>query len=124
MQAKSKQEHKRAYREQPKSAGVFQVKNTVNGKILLGSSLNLHGPLNAHRFMLKMGSHSNKLLQQEWNTYGSDAFVFEVLAEVQVTDAPNFHLSDELTLLEEIWLEELQPFGDRGYNTNRRIRQA
>lgn len=124
MQAKSKQEHKRAYREQPKSAGVFQVKNKVNGKILLGSSLNLHGPLNAHRFMLKMGSHSNTQLQQEWNTYGADAFVFEVLAEVRVTDDPNFHLSDELTLLEEIWLEELQPFGDRGYNTNRRIRQA
>lgn len=124
MDVKSKQERKRTYQEQPKSAGVFQVKNTVNGKVLLGSSLNLHGPLNAHRFMLKMGSHSNKQLQQEWNSYGSDAFVFEILAEVRVTDEPNFHLSDELTLLEEIWLEELQPFGDRGYNTNRRIRQA
>ena len=70
MQAKAKQEDKRAYREQPKSAGVFQVKNTINGRVLLGSSLNLHGPLNAHRFMLKMGSHTNKLLQQEWNSYG------------------------------------------------------
>ena len=124
MDVKSKQERKRAYQEQIKPAGVFQVKNTVNGKVLLGSSLNLHGPLNAHKFMLKMGSHTNKLLQQEWNTYGPDAFIFEVLAEVHVTDDPNFHLSDELTLLEEIWLEELQPFGDRGYNINRRIRQA
>ena len=124
MDIKAKQERKRAYQEQPKPAGVFQVKNTVNGKVLLGSSLNLHGPLNAHRFMLKMGGHTNKVLQQEWHTYGADAFIFEVLAEVQVTDNPHFHLSDELTLLEEIWLEELQPFGDRGYNTNRRIRQA
>jgi len=26
-------------------------------------------------------------------------------------------LKDELTLLEQIWIEELQPFGERGYNT-------
>jgi len=37
---------------------------------------------------------------------------------------PNFNLSDELTLLEQIWLEELQPFGERGYNTDTNIRQA
>lgn len=122
--AKTKQELKRAYQEQPKAAGVFQVKNKVNGKVLLGSSLNLHGPLNAHHFMLKMGNHTNKELQQEWNTYGPDAFSFDILAVVQVTDDPNFHLSDELTLLEEIWLEELQPFGEHGYNTSTRIRQA
>lgn len=121
---KSKQERKRAYQEQPKPAGVFQVKNRVNGKVLLGSSLNLNGPLNAHKFMLKMGSHTNKHLQQEWNTYGSDAFTFEIVAIVPVSDDPNFHLRDELTLLEEIWLEEIQPFGERGYNTSTRIRQA
>ena len=33
----------RAYEERPKPAGVFQIKNTVNGKLLLGSTLNLKG---------------------------------------------------------------------------------
>jgi len=112
------------YKDRPKPAGVFQVKNTANGKVLLGSSLNLDGVMNGHRFLLKIGGHRNLALQQEWNEYGADKFIFEVLEEVQVKDGPNFNLEDELTLLEQIWLEELQPFGERGYNLNERIRQA
>jgi len=120
----TKQELKRAYRQQPKVAGVFQIKNTVNGKVLLGSSLNLNGPLNSHKFLLKSGVHKNKALQQDWHTYGPAAFVFEILEEVKVTDEPHFKLGDELTLLEAIWLEELQPCSDRGYNITPNIRQA
>jgi group I intron endonuclease len=121
---KSKKDIKREYKEREKQAGVFQVKNTVNGKVLLGSSLNLEGPLNGHKFMLTIGGHRNKVLQQEWNEYGPDKFVFKILEVVKVKDDPNFNLSDELTLLEQIWLEELQPFGERGYNTDTNIRQA
>jgi hypothetical protein len=121
---KSIQDIKREYKERKKPAGVFQVKNTANGKVLLGSSLNLEGPLNSHKFMLQIGRHRNEALQKEWNEYGSDKFVFEILEVVKVKDDPDFNLSDELTLIEQIWLEKLQPFGDRGYNTDMRIRQA
>jgi hypothetical protein len=121
---KSRKELNREYQERPKPAGVFQVKNTANGQVLLGSSLNLEGALNGHRFMLKTGSHRNKELQADWNEYGADKFVFEILEVVQVRDDPNFNLSDELTLLELIWVEKLQPFGEKGYNPNVKIRQA
>ena len=121
---KSRQDIKREYKERQKPAGVFQVKNTANGKVLLGSSLNLEGPLNSHKFMLTMGSHRNPALQKEWNEYGADKFVFEILEVVKVRDDPHFDLKVELTLLEQIWIEKLQPFGDRGYNTSTNIRQA
>jgi group I intron endonuclease len=121
---KSQQELKREYKERIKSAGIFQVKNTVNGKVLLGSSLNLEGPLNSHKFMLTIGRHRNETLQKEWVEYGSDKFIFEILEIVKVKDNPDFNLSDELTLLEQIWLEKLRPFGDKGYNTDNNIRQA
>jgi len=121
---KSRQDIKREYKERKKPAGVFQVRNTANGKILLGSSLNLEGPLNSHKFMLSIGKHRNGSLQKEWNEYGPDAFVFEILEVVKVKDDPHFDVGDELTLLEQIWLEKLQPFGERGYNTDARIRQA
>ncbi len=121
---KTKQDIKREYRERKKPAGVFQIKNTANGKIYLGSSLNLEGPLNSHKFMLTIGSHRNETLQKEWNEYGADKFVFEILEVVKVKDDPNFNLDDELTLLEQIWLEKLQPFGERGYNPDSHIRQA
>ena len=120
----SRKEMIRNYKERRKPAGVFQIKNIANGKVLLGSSLNLEGPLNSHRFMLTTGSHRNKALQNEWNAYGEKKFVFEILETVKVTDDPNFNLNDELILLEEIWLERLQPFGEKGYNTDPNIRQA
>lgn len=121
---KSRRELNREYTERVKPAGVYQVKNLATGKVLLGSSLNLEGPLNRHRFMLKIGSHTNKALQQDWNELGAEKFAFEILEEVQRRDDPNFNLEDELTILEMIWLEKLQPFGERGYNINERIREA
>jgi hypothetical protein len=121
---KNRQELKREYRERKKPAGVFQIRNTVNGKILLGSSLNLEGPLNSHRFMLQIGRHRNAGLQREWNEYGADRFAFEILEVVNVTEDPGFDVGDELTFLEHLWIEKLQPFGERGYNTDHCIRQA
>jgi group I intron endonuclease len=120
---KTRKELQREYAERTKPAGIFQIKNTANGKVFLGSSLNLEGPLNGHKFMLSIGTHRNAALQKEWNEYGPDKFVFEILEVVKVKDDPNFNLRDELTLLEQIWLESLKPFGDRGYNLNANIRQ-
>jgi group I intron endonuclease len=120
---KTRKEINSEYKERLKPAGVYQVKNLANGKMLLGSSLNLEGPLNRHRFMLKIGSHTNKALQQDWNELGLEEFLFEILEEVNIKDDPNFNLNDELTLLEMIWLEKLQPL-QNGYNVNARIREA
>jgi hypothetical protein len=121
---KTRKEINREYKERVKPSGVFQIKNLSNGKVLLGSSLNLEGPLNKHRFMLKINSHPNKELQKDWNELGPDQFVFEILETIPIKDDPNFNLKDELTLLEEIWLEKLQPFGERGYNPDAKIREV
>jgi hypothetical protein len=74
--------------------------------------------------MLTIGSHRNETPQKEWNEYGPEKFAFEILEVVGVKDDPNFNLNDKLTLLEQIWLEKLQPFGKKGYNTDTKIRQA
>ena len=121
---KTRKELQREYKERVKPSGVYQVKNLTNGKVLLASSLNLEGLLNRNRFTLRTNSHPNKELQKDWNELSPDQFLFEILEVVQVQDDPNFNLKDELALLEQIWLEKLQPFGERGYNTNDRIREA
>jgi hypothetical protein len=121
---RTRKEINREYKERVKPSGVFQVKNLSNGKVLLGSSLNLEGPLNKHRFMLKINSHPNKALQKDWNELGPDQFVFEILETIPIKDDPHFNLKDELTLLEEIWLERLQPIGERGYNPDAKIREV
>lgn len=120
---KTRKEIHLEYKERVKPSGVFQIKNMANGKVLLGSSLNLEGPLNKHRFLLKINGHNNKELQKDWNELGPDQFVFEILETVPIKNDPNFNLKDELTLLEKIWLEKLQPFGERGYNSSPKIRE-
>ena len=116
IDGKSRAEIRRTYKETPRQAGVFQVRNLKNGKVLLGSSTNLHGPLNKHRFNLSIGRHENQALQSDWNQFGPDAFAFEILEVIKPSDDPLFCIEDELTLIEQIWLEKLQPFGERGYN--------
>ncbi|MCZ2127647.1 MAG: GIY-YIG nuclease family protein [Anaerolineales bacterium] len=121
---KTRKDLHREYKERVKPAGVYAVKNTLNGKMFLGSSLNLEGPLNRHKFTLKIGSHTNKALQADWNELGAENFTFEILEEVQMRDDPNFNLNDELTLLEMLWLEKLEPLEANCYNLNSRIREA
>ncbi len=121
---KTRKELNKEYVERVKPAGVYQVRNLTNDKVFLGSSLNLEGPLNRHKFMLKIGSHPNKALQQDWNDLGPEQFAFEILEEVQRKDDPNFNLKDELELLEMIWIEKLQPFSAHCYNLSERIREA
>ena len=112
------------YKQEKKPAGVFMLRNTGNGKILLGSSLNLQGPLNRLRFELSFGAHKCRALQDDWNTLGPDMFTFEIVDSFLPKDDPAFDASAELTVLEDLWLEKLQPFGERGYNEERHIRQA
>jgi hypothetical protein len=115
-QGKSRADIRRAYKETPRQAGIFQIRNLSTGKVLLGSSTNLHGPLNKHRFMLSIGRHDNPALQADWNRVGSDGFAFEILEVVKPSQDPSFCLEDELTLLEQIWIEKLRLNESNGYN--------
>jgi hypothetical protein len=66
--------------------------------------------------MLSIGKHDNAALQRDWNQLGAESFTFEILEVIKPSDDPAFNLDDELTLLEQIWLEKLQPSAERGYN--------
>ncbi|HVN87623.1 MAG TPA: GIY-YIG nuclease family protein [Candidatus Binatia bacterium] len=107
---------KQQYKETTPQMGVFAVRNRVNGKILLGASLNLPGALNRARFQLQMGSHQNATLQHDWNACGGDNFSFEVLDELKPSDDTDHDYRDDLDTLQSLWLDKLHPYGDAGYN--------
>ena len=46
----------RKYKETPRPAGVYRVRNTVTGKLLIGSTSDLPAMLNRQRFQLEMGA--------------------------------------------------------------------
>lgn len=61
------------------AAGIYQIKNTVNGKLYIGSAVDIAARWGRHRFDLRKGSHHSKKLQRAWNKYGEKSFVFEVI---------------------------------------------
>jgi len=59
--------------------GIYKITNTQNGKVYVGSSLNLTNREYKHFWMLDKGKHDNFFLQKSFNKYGKNFFVFEVL---------------------------------------------
>ena len=106
----------REYKDTPRPMGIYQVRNKVNGKVLIGSSVNLPAILNRHQAELKLGSHRNPVLQQEWREYGPDNFEFTELEILEPANSPAHDPAEDLRVLEELWLEKLSPYDDRGYN--------
>ena len=104
------------YKATPRPMGVFQIKNKLNGKVLIGSSNNLPAILNRFRAELKMGGCRNIELQDEWIEFGPETFEFEELEILKPLDDPSYNPAEDLRFLEELWTEKLKPYGDRGYN--------
>ena len=104
------------YKDTPRPMGVFQIKNKLNGKILIGSSNNLPARLNRFRAELKMGNCRNVALQQEWKEFGPEAFEFEELEILEPLDDPSYNPAEDLRFLETLWIEKLKSYGDGGYN--------
>lgn len=109
----------RQYKETRRPMGVFRVYNTVADRSFVGSSKDLPSVLNRERFQLSHGSHPNRLLQEEWNRLGSEAFRFEVLDTLSPAEEADVDPSPDLRMLEQLWLEKLSPYGERGYNGER-----
>jgi len=111
---------RRTYKEREKQPGVFRVVNTANGRVLLGSGLDLHAPLNRVAFELDMAMCWNKEMKRDLETFGRDSFVIEVLEKVELRDDPDFDPLRELEMLERKYLAAL----DRttAYNKDENIR--
>ena len=108
---------KKEYQQTLPPMGIFQIKNKTNGKVYLGFAKNLPGIINSHKFSLKMGSHYSPELQSDYNKLGEDNFSFEVLDYLEPKEGIGYDYTADLKALEEIWLEKLQPFGEKGYHT-------
>jgi hypothetical protein len=111
-----KKQLKKDYQQNPRPMGVFLIRNNLSDRVFLAAGIDLQGLINRYKFHLQHGSHPNKSLQADWNELGSANFAFEIVDELQPPNDPAFDARAELVVLENLWLEKLQPFGERGYN--------
>lgn len=108
------------YKEIKIEAGVYQVKNQKNGKVLIQATADLK-TMATKRMQLLGNMCRNKQLQDEWNQYGEDAFSFEVLEVLEEKEEGFFDRKDELKKLEKKWHTKLMPYDNAGYNRNKLI---
>lgn len=113
---KTQKELKEAYKLKKFRIGVFQIRNSINEKIYVDSSVNLEAIWNRIRVELNFGNHRNEMLQKEWSAFGEENFRFEVLSEIEQKDGDTIDYNKEAKQLAEMFIDELKPFEERGYN--------
>lgn len=92
-----------------KLSGVYKICNTVDGKVLVGSSSDLHTREREHWCTAQKGEHRNAHFQAAWNLVGASAFRFEVLELCS---------RENLILREDYWMSVYKSLSrEYGYNT-------
>ncbi len=91
------------------STGVYQIKNSVNGKVYVGSAAkSLEGRINTYKWMLPRRKCHNRHLQAAWNKYGRVSFYYRILERCSPIRCIE---------REQYWIDKLQAADPRfGYN--------
>lgn len=86
--------------------GIYEIRNKINNRSYIGQSQNIERRMDAHRYALRAGRHSNTHLQRAWDKYGENTFEFRILIECSV------HNLDQM----EIWYIMQKNTYKDGYN--------
>jgi group I intron endonuclease len=93
-----------------KQKGIYKITNIINGKIYIGStSISFNNRFKKHINDLDTNKHGNRYLQNAWNKYTKNSFIFEI---IEIID------KDELIIIrEQYYLDILLPTKRNiGYN--------
>lgn len=98
------------YKERRMLGGVYLIRNAQNGRYLLGHAADLASARNRFEFGVTTGSAVDPRVRSDWSALGSQAFIFEVLEELeQRPDQTRAQFDADLVALEELRRAELDP---------------
>lgn len=94
--------------------GIYKIINTVNNKIYVGKAIDIYKRMLNHRTNLRRKSKDeNRYLINAWYKYGEDAFVYEIIEELEINE-------NLLKEREDYWIVELKATDHNfGYNLRR-----
>lgn len=75
-------------------SGIYMIRCLRNEKVYIGRSSDIDGRFMAHYYILRQGTHYNSEFQRDFDLFGEDAFVCDILKLVSSEDK-------ELLVLEE-----------------------
>jgi group I intron endonuclease len=100
IRLKSTKKQKRVRTKISKSSGIYLIRSKVNGKIYIGSAVNLFGRRKSHLEQFKNNSHHNIYLQRHTDKYGIEDLVFGII---------EFCPKEKLIEREQYWIDTLKP---------------
>lgn len=87
-------------------AGVYFILNTVSLRMRIGQSGGIYRRMMTHYGQLMCGTHTNRALQEDWNSFGEHAFEFGIL----VTLPSPFYLTHQESYLRELELHFMRVY--------------
>lgn len=87
--------------------GIYSITNRINGKKYIGYSKNIDSRWYNHKNYLKRNVHHSIKLQNAWNKYGEENFIFDILVEIDDING--------IEVLEKEFIEKYDSFRN-GYN--------
>ena len=67
-------------------SGIYMIRCLRNEKVYIGRSSDIGGRLMAHYYILRKGTHYNSEFQKDFDLFGEDAFVCDILKLVSSED--------------------------------------
>jgi group I intron endonuclease len=83
------------------NSGIYQIRNVITEECYIGSAINFHNRWFEHKRALRKNKHCNKHLQNAWNKYNEESFIFEIIEEVLN--------KSNLIIKEQYYLDLLKP---------------
>ena len=110
-------------------SGVYKIVNAVNGKVYIGSAVNMKQRWQSHCRLLRHNIHTNSHLQSAWNKYGKANFEFAVVEEcfLDCLIAREAYYIKEAKRLNQDVYNYMIPEGDRlthSEETRQKLREA
>lgn len=98
----------------PKSAGIYCIKNTINGKCYIGQSIKLQKRLKAHFNCWQNPIYEHIVLYKAFKKYGIDNF--EIIILHTFKDSLGWRIKVQLDELEKKYIKEYDSYNN-GYNS-------
>jgi len=90
-------------------SGIYRITNLTNGKIYIGSSIDIYKRWKQHISKLNNNNHHNIHLQRSWNIHKEESFIFDIL-----------EISNDLINQEQYWIDSTDCCDiNIGYNISR-----
>ena len=89
-----------------RKTGIYKIKNLINNKVYIGSSVDIDKRWKLHKDSLIQNKHHSILLQRSFNKHGKDNFIYDIIEECE---------KEILIEREQYWIDTLDSYNN-GYN--------